>query len=81
VARRHDDELDLDFDEFDDLEPTYQIFRRRTPSLGLVLPVIVLIVVVAIVSGLVLGGVIQGNAVREAGSGAPTTQSTVQIAP
>lgn len=70
-----DDDLD-----FDDLDPTYQVFRRRTPSFGVMLPIVLLIVIVAIVSGLVLGGVIEGSQVRT-GVDAPTTQPTVQIAP
>ena len=71
-----DDDLD-----FDDLDATYQLFRRRTPAFGLVLPVIVLIVVVAVVSGLVFGGVIKGNEARDADDSSTTTQSTVQIVP
>lgn len=70
-----------DLNDFDDLEPTYQVFRRRTPPLPLVLPVIMLIVVVAVVSGLVLGGVIRGGEIREGPSGTSTTQPTVLIAP
>ena len=73
-------DLDDDLGDFDDLEPTYDVFTGRTPSFGLILPVIVLIVVIGIVSGLVLGGVLQGNGARAAGT-APTTQATVQIAP
>jgi hypothetical protein len=70
-----DDDVD-----FDDLDPTYQVFRRRTPSFGIMLPVIVLVAIVAIVSGLVFGGVLEGSQVRSSGN-APTTQPTVQIAP
>lgn len=73
---RHDDDLD-----FDDLDATYQMFRRRTPALGLVVPVIVLILVVAVVSGLVFGGVIKGHEVRAAGEDSSTTVPTVQIVP
>jgi hypothetical protein len=71
-----DDDLD-----FDDLDATYQMFRRRTPAFGLVLPVIVLILVVAVVSGLVFGGVIEGHEVRAPGEGSSTTVPTVQIVP
>lgn len=70
-----------DLDDFDELEPTYQVFRRRTPPFSLVLPVIVLIVIVAVVSGLVLGGVIQGSKIREGPGGTSTTQPTILIAP
>jgi hypothetical protein len=72
--------MDDDDFEFDDLEPTYQVFKRRTPSFDLMLPVIVLIVIVAVVSGLVFGGVIEGSEVRTGGE-APTTLPTVQIVP
>jgi hypothetical protein len=71
-----DDDLD-----FDDLDATYQMFRRRTPAFGMVLPVIVLILVVAVVSGLVFGGVIKGHEERAAGEGSSTTVPTVQIVP
>jgi|WetSurMetagenome_2_1015567.scaffolds.fasta_scaffold21944_6 hypothetical protein len=73
---RDDDDLD-----FDDLDATYQMFRRRTPAFGLVLPVIVLVLVVAVVSGLVFGGVIQGHEGRTAGEDSSTTVPTVQIVP
>ena len=67
--------------DFDDLDPTYQVFTRRTPAFGLVLPVIVLIVVVAVVSGLVFAGVIKGSEVRAPAGSSSTTTPTVQIAP
>jgi len=70
-----------ELDDLDDLEPTYEVFKRRAPSFGLILPLIVLIAVVAIVSGLVLGGVVQGSEVRDQPHAVPTTQPTVLIAP
>jgi hypothetical protein len=70
-----------ELDDFDELEPTYQVFRRRTPPFSLVLPVVMLIIVVAVVSGLVLGGIIQGSEIREGPSAPSTTQPTVLIAP
>jgi hypothetical protein len=71
----------VDDPDFDDLEPTYQVFEQRSPFSGLVLPVIVLLVVVAVISGLVWGGVLQGDENRMGPEQAPTTQVTVQIAP
>jgi len=69
-----------DFEDFDELEPTYDVFKGRRPSFRLLLPLIVLVVVVGLISGLVFGGVLQGKHPRQAG-GASTTQATVQIAP
>ncbi|OFW56515.1 MAG: hypothetical protein A2133_03270 [Actinobacteria bacterium RBG_16_64_13] len=71
----------MDETEFDDLEPTYRVFRQRTPPLGLTLPLVVLVIVVAVVSGLVFGGVVQGHETREGPAQSSTTQPTVQIAP
>jgi len=68
-------------DEFDDLEPTYEVFRQRTPVFGMVLAVIVLIVVVAVVAGLVWGGIIQGDEPRVGPQQDSTTEVTVQIVP
>jgi hypothetical protein len=68
-------------DDFDDLEPSYEIFRQRAPAFGMVLPVIVLIVVVAVVAGLVWGGVIRGDEGRSGPQEESTTESTVQIVP
>jgi hypothetical protein len=69
-----------DFD-FEDLDPTDQVPSRKSPVFGLALPLVVLVIVVAVISGLVFGGVIQGHQIRVGPGNAPTTQSTVQIAP
>jgi hypothetical protein len=45
------------------------------------LPLAVLVVFVAVVSGLVLGGVVRGHESRVGPDHAPTTRSTVEIAP
>jgi len=66
---------------FDGDDPSYQIFRQRTPSFTLALPVVVWLVVVGIVSGLVFGGVLQGDESRVGPAETPTTQSTVLISP
>ncbi|MBN1629128.1 MAG: hypothetical protein JW990_05155 [Thermoleophilia bacterium] len=71
--------MDDDFD--DDLEPTYEVFRQKMPSFGMVLPIIVLIVVVAVVAGLVWGGIIQGDESRVGPRQDSTTEVTVQIVP
>lgn len=65
----------------DDLDQTYTVFEQRRPLRWLVIPLVTLLVVVGLVSGLVFGGVIKGDEVREGPEYAPTTHSTVQIAP
>jgi hypothetical protein len=71
----------MDDPDFDGLEPTYEVFRQRTPAFGMVLPVIVLLVAVAVVAGLVWGGIIQGDQTRVGPGQSTTTESTVQITP
>ena len=68
-------------DEFDDLQPTYEVFRQKAPVFGMVLAAIVLIVVVAVVAGLVWGGIIQGDEPRVGPQQDSTTEVTVQIVP
>jgi hypothetical protein len=71
----------VDESGFDGTDPSYQMFRQRTPAYSLTLPIVVLLVVVAIVSGLVFGGVIQGDESRVGPERTPTTPSTVLIVP
>ena len=71
----------MDESEFDQDDLSYRMFRQRTPSIGITLPVIVLLVVVAVVSGLVFGGVLQGDETRVGPAQSPTTQSTIQVVP
>ncbi|NLO28367.1 MAG: hypothetical protein GX113_09355 [Actinobacteria bacterium] len=65
----------------DDLDRSYQVFRRRRPVYWIVVPLATLLVVVGLVSGLVFGGVLEGHEIREGPQHVPTTQPTVQIAP
>lgn len=67
--------------ELDKGDPSYRMFRQRMPAYDVTLPIVVLLAVVAIVSGLLFGGVIQGHETRVGPEQAPTTQSTVLIAP
>ena len=69
--------VDDPLDEWDDRSDQSPISWVRT----LVLPLAVLVVFVAVVSGLVLGGVVQGHESRVGPDHAPTTRSTVEIAP
>lgn len=71
----------MDDPSFDYLERTAEVHRSRVPSFRMILPVMVLIVVVAVIAALVLGGIIQGTEPREGAERAPTTESTIQIAP
>lgn len=71
----------MDDDKFDDLEPSYEVFRQRTPSFGVVLPIIILLVVIAAVAGLVWGGVIHGDEARMGPEQGTTTEPTVLIVP
>ncbi|NLE11004.1 MAG: hypothetical protein GX630_05815 [Actinobacteria bacterium] len=71
----------MDDDDFDDLETSYEVLGQRTPSFGIVVPVIVLLVVIAVVAGLVWGGVIHGDEARTGPEQAPTTEPTVLIVP
>lgn len=71
----------MDDDEFDDVESSYEVLKQRTPSFGIVVPVIVLLVVIAVVAGLVWGGVINGDEARTCPEQAPTTEPTVLIVP
>lgn len=61
--------------------PEYQLYNTAEPLYFITIPLAVLVIVVAIVSGLVFGGVIQGHAERRGPIHAPTTESTVLIAP
>lgn len=54
---------------------------RRAWWSAVIAPIIVLLLVIGIVSVLVLTGLVQGDAVRLAPEGLPTTVPTIEIAP
>jgi hypothetical protein len=65
----------------DEPEQSYRVFKQRQPVYWITVPLVTLLVVVGVVCGLVFGGVIKGDEIRVSPEHAPTTQSTVQIAP